>query len=654
MTPFIKNQCKFPFREFSFAAFLLVVFIILPGKTYSQDTLIAAQNLKNLSIEELMNIEVTSVSKVPEKLTEVASAIQVITQQDIHRSAATSVPEALRLASNLQVTQVNSRHWIISARGFNSTYSNKLLVMIDGRTVYSPLFAGVFWDAQQVLLEDVDRIEVISGPGGTLWGANAVNGVINIITKNSKQTQGLYLSAGLGSELKDIVEARYGGRINPELSYRVYAQHADRNHTYLPDGNNNTDKWRFSQTGFNLDWDPSLQNTLSIRSNFYSGADPSNSKQSSIDGQNAMGTWKHTFSEKSDLIIQAYADRTWRKEITSNINDELYTYDLDFQHRFPLGKAHAIIWGAGYRHMNDDTKNYTDFVGFIPASRKMNLYSSFIQDEISLLPGRLQLTVGTKLQHNTFTGFEVQPTARLSFLPFRHHFLWAAVSRAVRAPSRIDVDYRIPVYDVPPTSPSVAGGPNFQSEKVLAYEAGYRVQPSSKISLSLATFYNQYYDLYSVEALPGTLTYQIQNGAEGHSYGTEFSGNFIPFNNWRLSGGYTYFYKKLRNKPTNVTDPANLINLGRDAVHQAQLHSMLDISRNLQLDLTVRYISSLPASLYAKRVPDYFTLDSRIAWQFKKQLEISLNGQNLLDKRHAETDQFEVQRGVYGKISWRL
>jgi len=638
-----------------FSIFLFATFAIRSDITIAQTPkeLSSLNDLKSLTIEELMNIEVTSVSKTSEKLTEVASAIQVITQQDIRRSAATSVAEALRLSPNLQVTQLNAKHWIISSRGFNSAFANKLLVMIDGRTVYSPLFAGVYWDAQSVMLEDVDRIEVISGPGGALWGANAVNGVINIITKSAKDTQGLFVSESVGSALEGSLEARYGGNIGSKISYRVYAQHNDRNHTFLDGGGDNTDRWRLSQGGFLMDYNPSDANALTFQGNFYKGNDRIKQNPSSIDGQNVMGKWTHTISDKSDLVVQAYVDRTWRIDIPSTFTDELLTYDIDFQHRFPLGERHHILWGTGYRLMNDKTQHSTDMIAFLPENRNMRLFSSFVQDEIIIYPDRFKLTIGTKLEHNSFSGFELQPSARLTLTPFKQNVLWAAVSRAVRAPSRIDVDYNLPAYPVPPSSPSVAGGPNFTSEKVIAYELGYRVQPFPALSLSLATFYNQYDDLYSVEALPGTLTYQIQNGAKGYSAGTELSGNYLMATNWRLRGGYTLFYKKLRNKPSNMNDPFTLESLGSDAKNQFLLQSILDLPGSFQLDMVTRYISSLPATQFSSNVSSYFTLDTRIAWQFQKKLELSLVGQNLLEKRHIEVGSVQIPRSIYGKITLR-
>ena len=629
----------------------VIVYLILSTESYAQKSpdSVPKDTLKKLSIEELMNVEinVTSVSRRPEKLTEVASAIQVITQEDIRRSAATSLPEALRLSPNLQVAQLSANAWIVSARGFNAPFSNKLLVMIDGRTVYSPLFAGVFWDAQSVLLEDVERIEIISGPGGTLWGANAVNGVINIITKSAADTKGLYVSAAAGTFFKDHEAIRYGGKIGSDFSYRVYGQHTNRGYTYNADGTRNTDNWGLLQGGFRTDWNISKKNTLMVQGNAYGGTEYTAPTKSTFDGQNVLGKWAHTFSSKSELIVQAYYDRTWRRDIPSTISDQLNTYDIDFQHRFPVGNRHSILWGGGYRLMQDLTLNSTIYAGFLPNKMDMSLFSGFIQDEISIAPDKLKFTIGSKIQHNVFTGFEFQPSGRIAWTPNQQHTIWGAVSRAVRMPSRIDVDYYIPTYPLPPTTQHVGGGPDFRSESVIAYELGYRCQPSSKLSLSLATFYNQYYDLYSVEALSGTAVYQIQNGTQGYSYGAEFSGTWQVMDKWKLRGGYTFFSKTLSNKPGHTYDFSPL---GYDAQNIVLVQSMINLPWNLQFDITGRYIDRLYGY---DVVPDYFSFDTRLAYEFKKVVELSLVGQNLWEKRHIEYE-FQIPRSVYGKVTCRF
>jgi len=627
------------------------VFAQLNKKSIPDTDMLSVQQIKNMSVEDLMNIEVTSVSKRPEKLSEVASAIQVITQEDIRRSGAVNLPDALRLSPNLQVAQYNAYAWVISARGFNNVFSNKLLVMIDGRTVYSPLFAGVYWDAQSVPLQDIDRIEVISGPGGTLWGANAVNGVINIITKKAKDTQGLYVSAaGGGHSLHDQYVARYGGHIGNAITYRVYGQRNDTDPTQNINKQPNADGWNFNQGGMRMDYDAGNADKLSLEASFAGGTEHTNPGPSSFDEQNAVGQWQHTFSERSDMQVQAYYNRTWRRDRPGTINDQMQTYDIDLQHHFQLGKANNFVWGLGYRLMRDNSQNTNTFVGFLPAIRTLELYSAFVQDEIQLVPDKFKLTLGTKLLHNIYTGFEWQPSARLTWLPGNQQTVWAAVSRAVRTPSRIDVDYHIPTYPVPPTTQNVGGGPNFVSEKLLAYELGYRVQPINGASLSIAAFYNKYDDLYSVEVVPGTKTYLIQNGMEGNSQGVEISGLYQVTGNWRLRGGYTFFHKNVRDKPGHSFDTTYE---GTDPQGQAVLQSMFDINKHFQFDLTGMYMDGRPLSVVAgvPEVNAYANLDARLAWHSGK-LEISIVGQNVMNPSHIEYGSNRILRNIYGKIAF--
>ena len=627
------------------AAFFPTFFFNTAAVAQTKTDRLSTEQLKKMSLEELMGLEVTTVSRRPEKLTDVASAIQVITEEDIRRSAATNLPELLRLVTNLQVTQLNSSAHIISSRGFNAAFSNKLLVMIDGRTVYSPLFAGVFWDAQQVILEDIEQIEVVSGPGGTLWGANAVNGVINIITKNSKETQGLLASLSVGSYLRNSGTLRYGGKISPNLSYRIYAQHNTRDHTFLPDGMEASDKWRISNGGFRMDWTPSPKNDITLQGNSYRGKQETPQNPSFWDGQNILGRWTHALSQNSGLMIQAYFDRTWRRDIPSTIDNELFTYDLEIQHNFALGKSHRILWGGGYRSLDDHTFNSTEFIGILPNKRHMNLLSIFVQDEIMVHP-EMVVTLGTKIQHNDFTGIEIQPSSRLTWSPESTQTIWTAISRAVRTPSRIDVDYYLPTYPVPSNAPSVQGGPNFVSEKVMAYELGYRIQPDDNITLALATFFNSYDDLYSVDPLPGTLTYQIQNGVEGQSWGLEASGTWQLSQDWRMKGGYTYFDKDLQNKPESVYD---VLALGNDAKHQGLLTSNMNLWGNLQLDLSMRYFGELPQPL----IQEYVGFDARIAWILEESVELSVVGQNLGRKKHIEILN-QIPRSLYAKVTCRF
>src|SRR5438874_2579260 len=375
------------------------------------DSSLSADSLKKLSIEQLMNVEVTSVSKRPERLTQVASAIQVITQDDIRRSGVTSLPEALRLATNLQVAQVDSRQWAISARGFNSTTANKLLVLIDGRTVYTPLYSGVFWDVQDVPLADVDRIEVISGPGATLWGANAVNGVINVITRNSRDSQGLLVSGGGGTELRGFGNARWGGTLSPTVHYRVYGTGFARQPTLLPSSLDAADDWHALQGGFRVDWDASPTNGVSVHGDLYDGriGQPS-AGDIAVSGRNRAARWSHTTSATSDVRTELYYDRTHR-DIPGTFGEDLDTYDVDIQHRTELGQRHDLVWGLGYRLINDRVVN-SPALEFLPPHVARQWFTGFVQDEIALVSNRLHVALGTKVEHIDYTGFEIWPNGQ--------------------------------------------------------------------------------------------------------------------------------------------------------------------------------------------------------------------------------------------------
>ena len=620
------------------APFTALVCLALTARAQDNDV----RKLKELSIEDLMNIEVTSVSKVPQRLSQVASAIQVITHDDILRSGATNIPEALRLSPNLQVAQVNSSAWIISARGFNTVFANKLLVLIDGRTVYTPLFGGVLWELQGVLLEDVDRIEVISGPGAALWGANAVNGVINIITRKSQESQGLYASATAGDFLKTAFAARYGNHIGEKFFYKIYAQTADRKDTPLAD-----DGWYRDQIGLRIDMPIDEKNNITIQGDAYVGDKNSLPSKSRFDGQNILARWTHTVSDKSEFILQTYYDRYWRDD--PGTADQLSTYDLDFQHRVNIKKIHTLLYGAGYRVVHDNVINRNGFAGLVPADRVMPLYSAFVQDEVSL-GEKVKVTLGSKFLHNVFSGFEIQPSVRGAWSVSANSTVWAAVSRAIRAPSRFDVDYRLPIQPQPPTSPSVIGTTDFKSEVLHAFELGYRIQSNQKLSLSLATFYNDYDDVYSVELRQGTQTYVIQNGSAGKTWGAELSGFYQILKPWRLRGGFTYFAKDLHAKDGRDHDPSYLSN---DAKHQVVLQSMLDLPLHFKLDVVGRYLDYIPASFATPRIPDYTTFDVRLAWSFK-QFDIAVIGQNLAARHHLEFGTITAPRSAYAKIICRF
>jgi iron complex outermembrane recepter protein len=621
--------------------------------------------LKQLNVEDLMNIQVTSVARHPEKLIEAASAIQVITHEDIRRSGATNIPEALRLADNLQVAQKNSHDWAISARGFNTDLANKLLVMVDGRTVYTPLYSGVFWDVQDYLLEDIDRIEVISGPGGALWGANAVNGVINIITKSAADTQGLYAEAGGGSQPQGFAGVRYGGMLAPDTSFRVYGKYFERTDELQADGSSAMDAWRQGRGGFRVDSERSAQDRLTLQGDVYGGPEEMQSRgTANTSGDNILGRWSHRFSEQSDLTLQSYFDQTHLSDPTAAavfsgielapagvLHDDLDTYDVDFQHRFRLGPANRIVWGLGFRHTRDVVGN-TPALAFLPAILDQDLYSAFVQDEIQLR-NDLSFTLGSKLEHNDYTGFEVEPDARLSWTVSPQQALWAAISRAVRTPSRIDRDLSEPA---PPYLVILKGGSNFKSETVIAYELGYRAQIGSKFAASISSFYNDYNDVRSTSYTPGTLfPFYFANNVAGHTEGLELSGNYQVSDDWSLHAGYTLLQEHLHVKPGQY-DLNDAHNEAADPEHQVSLRSSVNLPGRVNFDAALRWVDTLYNT--TGTVPAYFEMDTRLAWHAGDRLELSIIGQNLLHGDHTEygtpdPTRGEIQRSVYGKIAWQ-
>jgi iron complex outermembrane receptor protein len=628
----------------------------------------AAGDLKHMSVEELMDIQVTSVARHPESLRQAAAAIQVITREDIRRSGASSIPEALRLATNLEVAQKNAHDWGISARGFNSSLANKLLVMIDGRTVYTPLYSGVFWDVQDYLLEDIDRIEVISGPGGTLWGANAVNGVINIITRSAADSQGLYAEGGGGTQLRGLAGARYGGMLAPDVSFRVYGKYFDRDDEVLPDGSRAGDSWHRVQGGFRLDSDASRADMFTAHGDFYESHEGLNTGGAAqTAGGNLMGRWSHVFTGDADFSLQSYYDRTHllipivplvlngiELAPAGILHDDLSTYDIDFQHQFSLGQHHHIVWGSGYRFSRDVVEN-APAIGFLPTALDRNLFSTFVQDEIAF-SAELSLTLGSKLEHNDYTGFEVEPNVRLQWTWMPNQSLWSAISRAARTPSRIDRDVAEPA---PPRMLLLTGNSHYGSEYVTAYELGYRGQISSTMTGSLSTFYNEYRDVRSASITPGTIfPLYFANNLAGHTDGLELSTRWQVADFWSLQVGYDFLQESLHVRPGQF-DLGNAGNETADPRHQAAVRSAMNLAAHLELDASFRWVDTLHlrnGSVTAE-VPSYFEVDTRLGWVLNR-LELALVGQNLLHGHHPEYGfvapaREEIRRSVYGKISWR-
>lgn len=641
--------------------FLLVLFLVLqffafPIFAQPSDSLSASSELKKMSLEELMGLEVTSVSKRPEKLNEAASAIQVITQADIRNSGVKTLPEALRLASNLQVAQVNASQWAISARGFDNVLANKLLVLIDGRTVYTPLYAGVFWDVQNLVLEDIERIEVISGPGGTLWGANAVNGVINIITKSTKDTKGLFVEGAMGSNgtMPGLGSVRYGGRLSDNLTCRVYGTTFKMGSTLLTDGSDAQDSWMMRQGGIRLDWEASPKNSVAFQSNLYeSSPNPDGVGGTPVyaDGQNALAKWSGMVSEKVNFQLQGYYDHTWR-DFQNNFTEDLKTYDMEGQARIQLGQRHSVTTGLNFRQMDHKVTNLPLF-GFFPADTTLHIYSLFLQYDVMLIKEKLRFTLGTKVEHNTYTAFQHQPNVRLTWTPAKQQTLWAAVSRAVRNPSRIDRDFAL---YLAPNFPYIEGTDSFKSETVIAYELGWRTQLVKRLSTSLSTYYNTYDHLRSAEPGPSPFFIPITfaNGVRGETYGMELSFNYQLAKWWSLRGGYTLLKKNLWVKD-NTKDQNKGTAESNDPENQFLVQSNVTLPLGFEFGTIVRYVDLLPQPY----VPDYMALDLRLGWKLFQRVELSIVGQNLLQDNHMEFIPSSpsprlIQRSAYGKIIFRF
>lgn len=603
--------------------------------------------LKNLTVDELLNLRVTSVSKRGEPLSDAAASIIVLTAETIRRSGATTLPEALRLAPNLQVARIDSVQYAISARGFNNAVGNKLLVLIDGRTVYTPLYSGVFWEQQDVMLEDVERIEIITGPGATLWGANAVNGVINVITRSAADTTGSLVVAGAGGNERSGA-ARFGTEVGSG-AVRFFAKYAEWDHTTRSVGGAALDDWKRAQVGFRSDWDAG-DSTFTLQGDAYDGnsrdrgaVGPFVLGDIAVSGFNLLGRWQRTLSGGSDVQLQMYFDHSARDDFvfyepTADI------LDIDFQQAIGAG-AHQVMWGGGYRHARDDIGPGL-FTTFVPISRTLHWGNVFVQDEVTL-HDTLRATVGLKLESNDYTGVEYLPSARLAWKPSADRLVWGSLSRAVRAPARFDRDVRFP--GTPPYL--VIGGPNFESEVANVVELGYRGQHSETLSYSLTGFVHFWDRLRSGSSLP----VELENRIEGTVQGIEAWAEYRPIEFWLLSGGVTYLYEDLRLE-TGSTDPVGVDNptLRNDPDYQWQLRSSFDLPRGFQFDLQLRRVDALPNP----QVPAYTELDLRVAWLVGDALELAVAGRNLLHERHPEyadaATRSEIDRSVYGQVRWRF
>lgn len=633
------------------------------------------RDLRELSLEELMDLEVVSVTKGSEKRLSVPAAVAVITGEDIRRSGATSLPEVLRMAPGLYVARVTSSIWGVSSRGFSSANSAKLLVLMDGRSLYTPLFSGVFWDVQDTPLEDIERIEVIRGPGGSLWGANAMNGVINVTTKSARDTHGTLVQAGGGTEERAFGLVRYGAEVGESFHYRVYAKYLDRDAGLNLSGPDD-DFARMGRLGMRADWSGGHSDAITLQGDLYlgdvgqvkpslsltggQGPRPQPPFKVDLSGGYLLSRWKRVLSGTSDVALQVYYDRTVRDD--PFFHDELNTLDADLQHRFRLGTRHEILWGLSYRLMRDDFLGRS-IVALDPELANDQLVSSFVQDDIRLTPS-VRLVLGTKLEHNDFSGFELQPSGRISWDLSPRQAFWSAVSRAVRTPTRIERDVFAPL-SAPSANPRLAlvGNPGLRAEELKAFELGYRAEVG-KVFLDLAAFYNLYDRLVtfglgarSVGSDGHTLIpVENVNAMDGKAHGGEAALEWFPRSWWRISTSYSYLELHL-DTSARALSPAAASNIeGASPRHQVAVRSFLDLPRGFALDASLRWVDQLTSSIdlaTSQNTPSYTSLDVRLGWSAWQKLGLSLVGQNLLQSHHTESlGGTDVQRGVYGKLTW--
>jgi len=662
--------------------FLLTSFSISAHAETTESDQDSKNPVKQLTLEQLGNVEVTTASKEPEQARKTSAAIYVITQEDIKRSGATSIPEALRLAPGVEVARIDSSKWSIGIRGFGSRLTRDVLVLIDGRTVYTTLLAGTYWEVQNVLLDDVDRIEVIRGPGGTIWGPNAVNGVINIITKSSKDTHGALASVGGGNVDEGFVNARYGGGNGRSFDYRAYVLGFDRGPEFHSD-RADFDRWRAAQGGFRMDFAANQRDNFTLQGDIYDEGDGERVSAVSytppysqtvdgtalLSGGNILGRWQRTLGEGEDFQLQAYYDRTNRHE--PNFADLRNTFDVDFLDRFRLPWREQISWGLGARASTGTNPTIVSGLYFIPRTRTDELFTGFFQDEIELIQNRLSLSFGTKLLKTNYTGLQLQPSVRLLWTPTKKQTVWAAFTHAVRTPSDAERAFYLSGFigiapDGLPYFARFNANPDFRSEQLNGYELGYRLLLGQKIYFDVAAFYNHYSDLFSediigapfVETNPPPphllLPANFGNGLLGTTKGVEIAPEWRPTTFWRLRASYSFLQMNLEKSPNSLDVGTAPIIEGSSPRHQVSIQSGFDLAKAFTLDLAYRYVSALPE----ETVSSYSTADARFAWQVKQYLELSVAGQNLLQPYHYESagdpgPLIGIKRSVYGQITWK-
>jgi len=628
-----------------------------------------------------MNIEVVSVSRKEQKLSKTGAAVFVITQDDIRRSGAANIPDVLRMAPGVNVARVDANAWAISIRGFNSRYSNKILVLIDGRSVYSPVFSGVYWDQIDVPLEDIERIEVIRGPGGTAWGANAVNGVINIITMNSKATQGALVVAGAGSQESGSL-AQYGGKAGSVGTWRAFSRYSNTESSVNPAGGRAADGWHAFHEGFRADLEPSARDKVMVQGDLFSNGEGqtlttvlSNNLPTvatfnapiSPNGGDFQARWDHALQNGSETSLNVYYNRLNRGDFGGEIRDS--SIDIDFQHHVALNARNDVVWGLAYRVTSDNlSAGYS--TQFSPAKRTDSLYSGFVQDEIKLAESAW-FTIGTKLEHNAYTGLEYEPSAQFVWTPTARQTIWLSASQAIRQPARVDTDLQQDVAITP-----LPGGTfgvveyiskaNIQAEQLRDYEVGYRAQLTKRFSLDIATFRSYYRQLETT--VPGdpffvltpepphiVIPLYLEGGARARTYGGEAFATWNVNSRWRLSPGYSLIHMRVIPDAFAAVSTAEAAP-GDTPKHQIQLRSAFALRPNVDWDTSVYYVGVLNDG----PIPGYTRLDTQLRWRIREPIEFSITGQNLLTARHSEfgdafgVDHTQVQRSVLAKITWRF
>jgi iron complex outermembrane receptor protein len=592
------------------------------------------QDLSHLSLEDLGKVVVSSVAKTPEPLGDAAAAVYVIGHDDILRSGATNLPDILRLAPNLAVFQTSPSNYVITARGFSGNnaaqnFPNKLLVLIDGRSVYSPIFSGMYWDDQYVLPEDIERIEVISGPGGALWGANAVNGVINIITRKAADTPGGVLHVGVGN-LQREASVQYGGVLGQHAHYRVYARDFRRDSFDNSAGHGARNGWSNPQVGFRLDWDAGATDAVMLQGDLHDGrVEQAGAPDSRSTEGDLLARWQHAISDTSSFQVQAYYDHVHRRNDATGDGFALDTWDIELQHNFALGEHNQVVWGAGNRNYRYDIKPRISPASSLlwnPAVNTQNLANAFVQDQIGLGP-RVQLTLGLKAEDDPYSGVSLMPSGKLSWKPGGNVLLWAAASRAVRTPTPFDQD----VIEKLGSTTFLVGNPDFRREQLTAYEAGWRAQVATRATVSVSVYYNVYDDLRTIEYSPTLLPLLWGNGMEGHTWGLEAWGSYAIGDSWRLGAGFAAQRQRLRFKP-GASGLLGLSQAGDDPERHGFIRSVMNLSDRWTLVAELRGVSALPDP----KVPGYVELDARLAWRVNEKLDLALSGSSLLHSWHQE------------------